>query len=453
MERADPANDAVEEVPSTDSLRRLLVNLVDDLDPCREARGSTAVVVGMDTLLGAYQIVAPLGVGGMGTVYRARDTRLGREVAIKVLSGPMSSREAAACGGVDSAADTHVSEVIADAKLLGEAQALARLCHPNVVVVYDVGRVHETTFIAMELVEGSNLRQWLRARRRSWREVLRVLMEAGRGLAAAHGVGLVHRDFKPENVLIGVDDRVRVADFGLAYSIADGDTTIEKPRPGVVLGTPGYMAPEQVGGLATDPRTDQFAFCVTALEMLFGEGEHAPDAAHRCVGAPMRLRSILERGLSRDASRRHPSMSALLDALGHEPRRWGRTLPLIAIPVAMVAIVIALVMAVSHNPSGGSPVTTTESPAAFQASAVPEPSTPPSQTSPSQTSPSQPPPSQPTVTTSQYSRPPPSPGARTRRVPPSPTPAPPAPSTVETIVHPSAPPVDPVDDPSLLKRN
>jgi hypothetical protein len=329
----------------SDPIHGLLAELVDGLDPCRGVRANVGAIAALEpaTRLGAYEIIAFIGAGGMGAVYRARDTRLGREVAIKVLPGArLTTERPRDDADIDSLAETHVvSEVIADAQLLNEAQALARLSHPNVVTVYDVGRVRQGAFIAMELVEGSNLRRWLRARRRSWREIRRVLVDAGRGLAAAHSAGLVHRDLKPENILIGTDDRVRVADFGLALSISKDSGSSEPPRSGVMLGTPGYMAPEQMLGLATDPRTDQFAFCVTALEALYGEGPRGADAAPCCTEAPARLRPILERGLRRDPAQRYASLRALLVELEREPKRWGRRLAPIVATATLVAVLVA----------------------------------------------------------------------------------------------------------------
>jgi serine/threonine protein kinase len=161
------------------------------------------------TLIGRYVIIEKLGEGGMGVVYSAYDPELDRKVAIKLLQ--------ARPGGSESGGG--------QAWLLREAQALARLQHPNVVGVHDVGTLSgDRVFVAMELVEGKTLRKWLKGEQRSWREVIPVLVEAGKGLAAAHAAGLVHRDFKPDNVLVGDDGRVFVMDFGLARLRPGGDT-------------------------------------------------------------------------------------------------------------------------------------------------------------------------------------------------------------------------------------
>src|SRR5262249_2879930 len=303
MKRSKPTSPTPEPDAGTDPLQPLLEELVDDLVP----RGDAAPPLPTGTCLGPYRILCPVGAGGMGAVYRAYDTRLAREVAIKLVA----------------------------TTLLTEAQAQARLSHPNVVAVYDVGGFGDSTFIAMELVEGSTLRQWLRRRRRSGREILRVMVDAGRRPAAAHSAGLVHRDFKPENVLIGKDGRVRVADFGLALPVADAAAG---PTP--VPGTPGYMAPEQLAGGATDARTDQFSFCVTAYEALFGE---RPGAAPAETGrAARRLRSILLQGLATDPRDRHPSMTVLLDRLAGVRHSWrGRAVGAAAV-VALVASLWAL---------------------------------------------------------------------------------------------------------------
>src|SRR5215510_2958012 len=200
---------------------------------------------------GRYKLVEKLGVGGMGVVYLAEDPQLGRRVAIKLMEPKASGAQSASEGR---------------ARLLREAQALAQLSHPNVIAVHDVGTCADQVFIAMEYVEGSTLRQWLAERQRTWREVLSTFVQAGRGLAAAHAAGIVHRDFKPDNVLVGNDGRVRVLDFGLArpaqpsyteeqhnvdeQALADAKTVpglaqlgVTVTEQGKFIGTPAYMAP------------------------------------------------------------------------------------------------------------------------------------------------------------------------------------------------------------------
>jgi tetratricopeptide (TPR) repeat protein/predicted Ser/Thr protein kinase len=271
------------------------------------------------TAVGRYMILDRIGSGGMGVVYAAWDPELERRIALKLLrperlgSGPDRPR------------------------LLREAQAMARLTHPNVVAVHDAGTFGDRVFVAMELVEGRTLRQWLAEASRSRREILETFLAAGRGLAAAHAAGLVHRDFKPENVLIGKDGRARVVDFGLARESGEA----EGEEWGVVQGTPAYMAPEQLRGIATDVRSDQFSFCVAVYEALYGErpfagkgpreiaeavlrGEVRPEPAGTKV--PGRLRQVLLRGLKARPEDRYPSMNDLLRDLEHDPeavrRRW-----------------------------------------------------------------------------------------------------------------------------------
>jgi len=300
-----------------------------------------------------YVVVETLGRGGMGTVVRAYDPRLRREVALKRLRADV----------LDSAAE---------ARLIREAQAMAQLSHPNVVAVYDVGRSDRGVEIAMELVEGVTLRGWLQRTRRSSKAILEVFAQAARGLAAAHAVGLVHRDFKPPNVLVGDDGRVKVTDFGLAKaegpavtedrpSLDGSDGTSELPslgeglsspltRADTVVGTPAYMAPEQYVGDPLDARTDQYAFCVALWEALVGEppfaGDHAQMAAAKSEGPPpwprgapvsRKVSDAIRRGLDPDRERRWPSMDALLSAMDLGPSR--RTWPL-ALGVGMASLAI-----------------------------------------------------------------------------------------------------------------
>ncbi len=298
--------------------------------------------VGPGDEVGRYVVLSRLGAGAMGIVLAAYDPELDRKVALKLLK--VRRR------GTD--------EETARARLQREAQALARLNHTNVVTVHDVG-VHEgQVFIAMEFVDGQTLTDWLGGEEaggvhRPWREVVEVFQEAGAGLAAAHAEGLVHRDFKPDNVMIGVDRRVRVMDFGLARadeaisaSVPD-DAEISTSasmslsaritRTGAFMGTPAYMAPEQFSGSQVGPASDQFSFCVALHEALFGQRPFAGETvaqiafavSHGKIVEPARgrrvpgwLRSTLRRGLEAEPSQRFASMDALLASLRHgEVRR------------------------------------------------------------------------------------------------------------------------------------
>jgi eukaryotic-like serine/threonine-protein kinase len=295
--------------------------------------------------LGRYELRRLIGAGGMGVVHAAHDPQLDRLVAIKILHDGGGS-----AGATSESARAHT-------RLLREAQAMAKLRHPNVVTVYDVG-VHEDeqVFVAMELVQGQTLAAWLQAGPHDWREVLAVFRQAGEGLAAAHAAGLVHRDFKPANVMVEPSGHVRVMDFGLARAVAatpaaeieemELDTTTTSvssrlTRTGSLVGTPAYMAPEQYAGAATDERTDQFSFCVALHEALHGarpfrassiaalsmavlQGRIEPPTEDR--GVPKWLQAVVLRGLATAPEDRYPSMRELLDALsrdsGQRRRRW-----------------------------------------------------------------------------------------------------------------------------------
>ena len=288
--------------------------------------------------IGRYLVLDRLGAGGMGEVYAAYDPELDRRVAVKLLLRASDRTEA-------------------HARLTREAQALAKLNHPNVVTVHDVGTVDERIYVAMELVDGTTLTQWLGTRERDRREVLRTFISAGRGLAAAHAKGLVHRDFKPDNVMVGDDGRVRVMDFGLARSVEgpgdDGnaeelptlqsDVALDTPLTGTgsVMGTPRFMAPEQWAGLPTDARTDQFSFCVALYQALYRIWPFAGDSVpnlmrnvteHNLQLPPARgrvpawVRRAVLRGLAVEPDDRWPEMDPLLLALDRDPalrrRRW-----------------------------------------------------------------------------------------------------------------------------------
>jgi len=262
--------------------------------------------------LGRYTVRDRIGRGGIGEVYAAHDPELDRIVALKMLRPGLAGESPEA-----------------RARFQREAQAMARLSHPNVVAVYDVGAVGERVYVAMELVEGPTLEAWLLERPRGWREVVEVFLQAGRGLEAAHAAGLVHRDFKPSNVIVG--DRVRVADFGLARVAADAEptgpmapTALEGvvTETGAALGTPAYMAPEQRAGGPPSAQSDQYSFAVALYEALYGSrpaaGEPPRKGFHRL---PPRVRRILHRALSSHPAERYPSMSDLLRDLSRATLR------------------------------------------------------------------------------------------------------------------------------------
>ena len=285
--------------------------------------------------VGRYLVLDKIGAGGMGSVYAAYDPELDRRIALKALhttrpdGRPFDQR-----------------------MLVREAKAMARLAHPNVVTVHDVLEFGDQVLLAMELVEGESLRAWLERQPHAERAIVGMFVQAGRGLAAAHAAGIVHRDFKPDNVLVGADGRARVADFGLAQ---DDPESGEQPAPtsggparqrliessyatfASLRGTPRFMAPEQFTGERADARTDQFAFCVSLWSALFKQPPFEGDdllslignvkqgklAVVRARGGAGHLRDVLARGLASDPAERYPSMGALLEAIEHEraPRR------------------------------------------------------------------------------------------------------------------------------------
>ena len=276
--------------------------------------------------LGRYQLLEIVGAGGMGVVWGAWDPELDRRVAIKLV---------AAAGGS------------ARERILIEGQALARLSHPNVVPVYDVGVVDDDVYLVMEWVRGKNLRAYCREPR-DVGDLVAIYRQAGQGLAAAHAAGLVHRDFKPDNAIRGDDGRVRVLDFGLvradvAAAAADGDREATRGA-----GTPRYMAPEQIAGAAVTPAVDQYAFCVSLREALAGRlGEG------RTAALPRWLDEIVTRGTAADATARFASMAALVHALGRDPARVRRrrVLAVLAVTAAAVAFVIGSLRAGAGEPA------------------------------------------------------------------------------------------------------
>ena len=322
----------------------------DDADSSAPTLGSTDVtlaggaespprveptVLGTGSAVGRYTIVSRLGAGGMGVVYLAYDPELDRRVALKLLH-PGGSR----------------GKPQARARLLREAQSLAKLAHPNVVSVFDAGEHEGEVWLAMERVEGRTLTEWYAATLPRWSELLRVLVDAARGVAAAHAAGLVHRDLKPSNVMVGDDARVRVMDFGLARpgdddsssgssgaavasELASSPRVQSLTRTHDVLGTPAYMAPEQWEKGTIDARADQFSWCVMAWEALYGGRPYGDEAtatlfceklsapSHRRPAGrvPTWVRRLLERGLRRSPDERWPGMA---DLLGVVDRRLSR---------------------------------------------------------------------------------------------------------------------------------
>jgi eukaryotic-like serine/threonine-protein kinase len=277
--------------------------------------------------LGRYLILEDVGAGAMGVVYAAYDTVLDRKVALKFLTGRGTGEAPAA-------------------RVLAEAAAMARLSHPNVVTVHDVGSHEGLTYLSMELVDGVNLATWRHQQPRSYRQIAQVMAAAARGLAAAHAAGIVHRDVKPQNILVA-GDRVLVTDFGVAMRTeAGGD--------GNIAGTPAYMAPEQFRGDRLDPRTDVFCFCATLYEMLHGERAFAGTSRNevqaqvtegriRPVPAgsrvPGRLHRLALRGLDPDPDRRPADLATVADELLTDPAARRRHLTVAA--VVAVTLVVA----------------------------------------------------------------------------------------------------------------
>ena len=293
------------------------------------------------TTVGRYVIRDVIGKGGMGVVYGADDPDLHRQVAIKVLRHDFARAQPDAAR-----------------RIVREAQAMAKISHPNVVAVFDVGTFGDQVFIAMERVHGGNLRAWI-GKQDSIGAIVDTFLAAGRGLVAAHDAGVVHRDFKPDNVLVGDDGRIRVTDFGLALD----ETTERLSSPELsasgtmpIAGTPAYMAPEQHAGANLDSRTDQFSFCVALYEALYGRRPFTGSTRTELAAAvsegkiasppvgsrvPRSLHAILARGMSRMPGDRYPTMTELLRALGRDRGRRPRQLALLA-AVLMLAVLVGL---------------------------------------------------------------------------------------------------------------
>ncbi len=305
--------------------------------------------------IGRFHVLETLGQGAMGIVYAAEDVQLGRQVALKVIRD-----------------DTLGRDPIERERLLKEARALARLSHPNVVQVHEVGEHEGAVFIVMELVHGTTLRRWLDLAERPLTAVLAHFVEAAQGLDAAHRVGIVHRDFKPANALVGADGRVRIVDFGLARG--DPREVEATPHHSRELdaghapsterraGTPAYMSPEQALGARCDARSDQFSFCVALFEAVYGRRPLDPEELVRRARqgdpgpapppggqAPRWLRRLLARGLAIRPEDRFPSMAALIAALQRAPLRR-RQLALAAAIVVALITAGAIGVAVSSTP-------------------------------------------------------------------------------------------------------
>ncbi len=265
--------------------------------------------------LGRYVLREKIGEGGMGIVYAAYDTKLRRKVALKLLT---------------------VDHPDLRRRLVREARAMARLSHPNTVEIHEVGEFHDQAFIAMEYIDGVTLREWLSAKSRTIPEILTVFLAAGRGLAAAHARGLVHRDFKPANVMIDATGRARVMDFGVARIQTTDDDREDFVKsndsilthPGTLIGTPCYMSPEQACCEPTDARSDQFSFCVALYEALYASRPFAsvggaipcfvdleqttPRPGARPANLTRGLERVVFHGLRLDPAQRYASMTELL---------------------------------------------------------------------------------------------------------------------------------------------
>jgi eukaryotic-like serine/threonine-protein kinase len=319
--------------------------------------GSRTVELRPGQRVGRFLVQEQIGRGGMGVVYQAIDRKVGRRLALKLVHGNRR--------GMGTATD----------RLLREAQALARLNHPNIVSLYDFGTTDRGVYIAMEYVRGESLRAWTKGAHH-WRELVGVFIEAGRGLSAAHAAGIVHRDFKPNNVLVGYDGRVKVLDFGLARRRSTGtwsesgdapkprrpDSTPDHPllgtrltSGGVIIGTTPYMSPEQLMDMEVGPASDQFSFCVALWEALYGERPYPGSgmlelalaykderiASPRRRGVPTAIHRALLRGLQIQPQDRFASMDQLLAILEQgacrRPMRRGN----VALVIATASVTLA----------------------------------------------------------------------------------------------------------------
>ncbi len=301
------------------------------------------------SMIGRFRVLEVLGQGGAGVVCTAHDDVLDRRVAIKVLDPCLAGRD-----------ERH------RARLLREARTMARLAHPNIVPVFEAGISAEGhVYVVMERIEGGTLRSWLADQPRTWREIARMMRAAGEGLAAAHEAGVVHRDFKLDNVLVGADGRPRVTDFGIARDAVNAGAKLT--LAGEVLGTPGYMAPEQLWGDGIDARTDVFGFCVALYRAFYGRLPFDPydleldDAARAAAvrvrpkgtSLPPRLHRVMAAGLAADPAER-PELSAVLAELDCRPLR--RRPALLSAAAAVIGVAIATGGSLgAHFASGAAP--------------------------------------------------------------------------------------------------
>ncbi|MCR9159928.1 MAG: WD40 repeat domain-containing serine/threonine protein kinase [Nannocystaceae bacterium] len=315
------------------------------------AAGPHAPEAGQPGRIGRYQVLGRIGSGGMGVIYAALDPSLGRKVAVKLLNPKGGHREDAR------------------GRLLREAQALARLSHPSVVHVYEVGEYEDQVFVAMEFVQGMTLRKWQSSADHSWRAILATYKAAAEGLAAGHAAGIIHRDFKPDNVLVRFDGEVRVIDFGLARTEAEVSTRTEDTRmlpvdsdlaltkTGTLMGTPAYMAPEQFKGETADARTDQFSFCVALYEALYGYRPFSGTSIHHLAAnvlrgnvesppkytdVPEKMMRVLLRGLEVDPIERFDDMDALLAELPAGRSRLWQVVGVLVVALGLAAVAVAL---------------------------------------------------------------------------------------------------------------
>jgi serine/threonine protein kinase len=312
-------------------------------------------------LIDRYRIERRLGAGGMGVVYAARDIHLGRAVAVKLV-GP------------------RIEPGSGQGRLVREAQAMAKLRHPNIAAVYDIGVSGDRLFVVMELIDGGTVADWLKVESRAWREIVGVYLQAARGLAAAHTAGFVHRDFKPENVLFGKDGVARVSDFGVARIVGDAESAGAAEgvaesgsftKTGGVVGTPGYIAPEILRDGRVDGRADQFSFCVAVHTSLYGERPFMPlEGPSRIAETLGKLRSprvgivpgwlqrIITRGLAADPRDRWPTIGALAAAIERRLSRRRRALALTGVGVMAVAVtaIVSVTRPMPAAPPDWSPV-------------------------------------------------------------------------------------------------